>query len=207
VTTAQDFQESVEIRVYQGESQQTEENELLGQFSFSEYEKGRRGDVEIDVTFEINTDGIVNVVARDRRTGKQASTRITLNAGLSETELTNIIEKGRTERVQTTAETQGDVLGTIPLRSVPAVATPDGKGIELKPEEDVLEVADVIQAPQADDDDEFVIVQGRPELSEPEVPEPEVPELEVDPNAKDELFGTNDGNLSGDEPDGSDTKG
>ncbi len=62
-TTFQDYQESVSIRVYQGDSRQSEENELLGQFEFAGFEKARRGEVTIDVTFEINADGIVNVTA------------------------------------------------------------------------------------------------------------------------------------------------
>jgi molecular chaperone DnaK len=100
-TTFQDGQESVQIRVYQGESRVADENELLGQFEFSGFRKARRGEVAIDVTFEINADGIVNVTARDQETGKQASTSITLSSGLSENELKSIIEEARTDRVQT----------------------------------------------------------------------------------------------------------
>ena len=100
-TTFQDDQESVQIRVYQGESRVADENELLGQFEFSGFRKARRGEVAIDVTFEINADGIVNVTARDQETGKQSSTSITLSSGLSEGELKSIIEAARTERVQT----------------------------------------------------------------------------------------------------------
>jgi molecular chaperone DnaK len=102
-TTARDDQESVKIRVYQGESREASENELLGQFEFADFERGARGEVEIDVTFEINTDGIVNVTASDKKTGKRASTRITLSSGLSEREIQNIIERGVASRVQTTA--------------------------------------------------------------------------------------------------------
>jgi molecular chaperone DnaK len=61
-TTYQDFQESVKIRVCQGESRKAEENEMLGQFEFSGFKKARRGEVRIDVTFEINSDGIVNAM-------------------------------------------------------------------------------------------------------------------------------------------------
>jgi molecular chaperone DnaK len=120
-TTFQDMQESVSIRVYQGESQEATENELLGQFSFSDFEKAARGDVQIDVTFEINTDGIVNVTATDRATGQATSTSITLSSGLSENEITNIIDDGRTNRLEpTTVADDGEVLGSIPLVSVPA---------------------------------------------------------------------------------------
>ncbi len=103
-TTFQDFQESVNIRVYQGESREAQQNELLGQFEFSGFEKAPRGQVAIDVTFEINADGIVNVTASDRATGQQASTRITLSSGLSERELQTIIETARTERLRSPDE-------------------------------------------------------------------------------------------------------
>jgi len=98
-TTFKDYQESVDIRVYQGESRNAQENELLGQFIFSGFQKARRGDVSIDITFEINADGIVDVKAKDLSTGKQASTRITLSAGLSEGDIENIIESKRTDRM------------------------------------------------------------------------------------------------------------
>jgi len=99
-TTYQDFQESVKIRVFQGESRQAKENEMLGQFEFSGFKKARRGEVRIDVTFEIDSDGIVNVTACDQETGQQASTQLSLSSGLSDDELDEIIEEGRTDRVR-----------------------------------------------------------------------------------------------------------
>ena len=117
-TTARDGQESVTIRVYQGESREAAENELLGQFEFSEFQRGARGEVEIDVTFEINTDGIVNVTASDKRTGQQASTRITLSSGLSEREIKNIIDRGVASRVQTA------MIAAAPGVAAPAVPRP-----------------------------------------------------------------------------------
>ena len=125
-TTFQDDQESVKIRVYQGESRQAEEDELLGQFEFSGFKKARRGEVQIDVTFEINADGIVNVTARDQGTGMEASTRITLSSGLSDSELEGIIEEGRTDRVQPTTP-GSEVLGTVQLVSTPAGPIPQAR--------------------------------------------------------------------------------
>jgi molecular chaperone DnaK len=105
-TTFQDYQDSVRIRVYQGESRTADGNELLGQFTFSGFRRAPRGQVRIEVTFEIDTDGIVNVTARDPETDQRASTQITLSSGLSSDEIERIISEGKTERVQTaTAET------------------------------------------------------------------------------------------------------
>jgi len=98
-TTYQDDQEAVKIRVYQGESRKAEENELLGQFEFGGLDKRPRGHARIDVTFAINSDGLVNVTARDRETGRQASTAITLSSGLSAQELDSIVAEKRTDRV------------------------------------------------------------------------------------------------------------
>jgi molecular chaperone DnaK len=103
-TTYQDFQELVKIRVYQGESRKAEENELLGQFEFSGFKKLPRGQVKIDVTFAINSDGLVNVTAADRETGRRASTTITLSSGLSAQELDAIVAEDRTQRVQAGAK-------------------------------------------------------------------------------------------------------
>ena len=106
-TTFKDFQESVQIRVYQGDGSRADDNELLGQFEFSGFERAKRGDTAIDVTFEINTDGIVEVTACDPNTGEQASTRITLSSGLSEEELQEIVEEDRAARVQLSEPADG----------------------------------------------------------------------------------------------------
>jgi hypothetical protein len=100
-TTFQDQQESVKIRVYQGESRTAEENELLGQFTFSGFRRAARGEVRIGVTFEIDTDGLVNVTARDPDTGQQASTQITLTSGLSPEEVDRLVAEGSADRVRT----------------------------------------------------------------------------------------------------------
>ena len=100
-TTVQDDQETVVIRVYQGESKRAEDNELLGQFEFSGFPRARRGQVEIQVTFAINSDGIVDVTASEPGTGQRASTRITLSSGLSDAELQAILSRNRTDRVLT----------------------------------------------------------------------------------------------------------
>ena len=86
-TTASDRQERVRIKIYQGESNVAIDNVLLGEFEFSGFRIAPRGEVTIEVTFEIDTDGIVNVSARDVETGAQASTTINLSSGLSSREV------------------------------------------------------------------------------------------------------------------------
>jgi molecular chaperone DnaK len=116
-TTLEDFQESVRIRVYQGESRSAEQNELLGQFTFSGFRRAARGQVRIEITFEIDTDGIVNVTAHDPETGQQASTQITLSSGLSQAQVDAIIAEGKTDRVRSETPGTGGRKAAAPARA------------------------------------------------------------------------------------------
>jgi molecular chaperone DnaK len=134
-TTFQDQQESVKIRVYQGESRTAENNELLGQFTFSGFRKAARGEARIEVTFEIDTDGLVNVTARDPDTGQQASTQITLTSGLSAEEVDRLVAEGSADRVRTAAPEAAEAEvapATVPPR--PPEPSVDGSSV---PDEDV----------------------------------------------------------------------
>jgi molecular chaperone DnaK len=86
-TTSRDGQEKVKIRVYQGESNKADECEMLGEFEFAGFRIGYRGEVKIEVTFEIDTNGIVNVSAADMETGQKTTTTISLSSGLSEADI------------------------------------------------------------------------------------------------------------------------
>jgi molecular chaperone DnaK len=86
-TTSRDGQERVRIRVVQGESNRADECELLGEFEFGGFRIGYRGEVQIQVTFEIDSNGIVNVSAMDLETGQRASTTISLSSGLTDADI------------------------------------------------------------------------------------------------------------------------
>jgi molecular chaperone DnaK len=90
--TSRDGQTTVKIMVLQGESDIAHQNELLGEFILSGLRLATRGEVEIDVTFDINAEGIVSVSARDRETGLQQSIIVTASGGLTDTELKTILE-------------------------------------------------------------------------------------------------------------------
>src|SRR6266496_742175 len=92
-TTSRDGQERVKIRVYQGESNRTDSCEMLGEFEFSGFRIGFRGEVQIQVTFEIDSNGIVNVSATDLESGQRASTTISLSSGLTEQDIRAAIDK------------------------------------------------------------------------------------------------------------------
>jgi molecular chaperone DnaK len=91
-TTSRDGQDRVKIRVYQGESNRADGCELLGEFEFKGFRVAERGAVQIQVTFEIDSNGIVNVSAADLETGQRTSTTISLSSGLSEQDLRSAID-------------------------------------------------------------------------------------------------------------------
>jgi molecular chaperone DnaK len=96
-TTVQDNQSSVRIAVLQGASDKAMENELLGEFVLEGIRPARRGDVEIEITFDISADGIVGVSARDSATGTRQSITVTATSGLTETEMRRILEENLDE--------------------------------------------------------------------------------------------------------------
>jgi molecular chaperone DnaK len=98
-TTSRDGQDKVKIRVYQGESNRADECEMLGEFEFAGFRIGYRGEVKIEVTFEIDTNGIVNVSATDLETGQRTSTTITLSSGLTESDIQASMEANRGTRL------------------------------------------------------------------------------------------------------------
>jgi molecular chaperone DnaK len=91
--TSKDGQTLVKIMVLQGERELAHENELLGEFVLSGLREAKRGEVEIEVTFDINSEGIVSVSARDRETGQKQSITVTASGGLTEEELQKILEE------------------------------------------------------------------------------------------------------------------
>ncbi len=92
-TTAEDNQTSVLIKVYQGERPIASENRLLGQFELSGIPPAPRGVPQIEVTFDIDADGILHVSAKDKATGKQADIRIHASSGLTEEEIQRMVEE------------------------------------------------------------------------------------------------------------------
>lgn len=86
-TTAVDNQPSVEIHVLQGERSMAKDNKTLGKFHLDGIMPARRGEPQIEVTFDIDANGIVNVSARDKATGKEQKIRIEASSGLSDDEI------------------------------------------------------------------------------------------------------------------------
>ena len=90
-TTTRDHQDAVKIRVLQGESDVAIENDLLGEFVLTGIRDAKKGDPEIEVTFNIDTNGIVSASARDTDTGREQSITVNATSTLSEEEIQRII--------------------------------------------------------------------------------------------------------------------
>ena len=91
-TTAEDNQPSVQIQVYQGEREMASQNKLLGSFELSGIAPAPRGIPQIEVTFDIDANGIVHVTAKDKGTGKENTVTIQDGSGLSQEEIDRMIK-------------------------------------------------------------------------------------------------------------------
>jgi molecular chaperone DnaK len=92
-STADDNQGAVTIRVFQGEREIAAQNKLLGQFDLMGIPPAPRGVPQIDVTFDIDANGIVNVSAKDKGTGKEQQIRIQASGGLNEAEIKRMVKE------------------------------------------------------------------------------------------------------------------
>jgi molecular chaperone DnaK len=91
-STAEDNQTAVDIRVVQGEREFAKDNKTLGQFKLEGIPAARRGVPQIEVTFDIDANGIVNVSAKDKGTGKEQKITITASSGLSKEEIDKMVK-------------------------------------------------------------------------------------------------------------------
>ena len=91
-STAEDNQNAVTIRVFQGEREMAADNKLLGQFDLVGIPPAPRGTPQIEVTFDIDANGIVNVSAKDKSTGKEQQIKIQASGGLSDEEIDKMVK-------------------------------------------------------------------------------------------------------------------
>ena len=91
-STAEDNQNAVTIRVFQGEREMAQDNKMLGQFDLVGIPPAPRGVPQVEVSFDIDANGIVNVQAKDKGTGKEQQIRIQASGGLSETDIEKMVK-------------------------------------------------------------------------------------------------------------------
>ncbi|ENN92784.1 molecular chaperone DnaK [Bartonella bovis] len=120
-STADDNQNAVTIRVFQGEREMANDNKLLAQFDLVGIPPAPRGVPQIEVTFDIDANGIVNVSAKDKGTGKEHQIRIQASGGLSDADIENMVkdaeahaaeDKKRRESVETRNQAEALVHST-----------------------------------------------------------------------------------------------
>jgi molecular chaperone DnaK len=98
-STAEDNQNAVTIRVFQGEREMAADNKMLGQFDLMGIPPSPRGMPQIEVTFDIDANGIVNVSAKDKATGKEQQIRIQASGGLSESDIDKMVKDAEANAV------------------------------------------------------------------------------------------------------------
>ena len=117
-STADDNQRAVTIKVSQGEREMAADNKMLGQFDLAEIPPAPRGVPQIEVTFDIDANGIVSVQAKDKATGKEQQIRIQASGGLSEADIQQMVreaeanadaDKARREQVETRNQLESTV--------------------------------------------------------------------------------------------------
>ncbi len=140
-STAEDNQNAVTIRVFQGEREMAADNKLLGQFDLMGIPPAPRGVPQIEVTFDIDANGIVNVTAKDKATGKEQQIRIQASGGLSDADIEKMVkdaeahaEEDKKRRELVEAKNQGESLIHSTEKSLKEygdkVAESDKQGIE-----------------------------------------------------------------------------
>jgi molecular chaperone DnaK len=106
-STAEDNQNAVTIRVFQGEREMAADNKILGQFDLVGIPPAPRGVPQVEVTFDIDANGIVNVQAKDKATGKEQQIRIQASGGLSEADIQRMVKDAEAHATEDKARKEG----------------------------------------------------------------------------------------------------
>ncbi|WP_239805409.1 molecular chaperone DnaK [Croceicoccus hydrothermalis] len=156
-STADDNQQAVTIRVFQGEREMASDNKMLGQFDLVGIPPAPRGVPQIEVTFDIDANGIVNVSAKDKGTGKEQQIRIQASGGLSDSDIEQMVqdaekfaEEDKKRKEQAEARNQADSL----VHSTEQQLSENGDKIDASMKSDIeAAVAEVKTALEGEDID------------------------------------------------------
>ena len=155
-STADDNQTAVTIRVFQGEREMATDNKLLGQFDLVGIPPAPRGLPQIDVTFDIDANGIVNVSAKDKGTGKEQAIRIQASGGLTEADIQRMVreaeahaEEDRRRRELVEARNQADAAIYTVEKSLKEAEGRVPPGVKGEVEQAVSAVRDAIKGEDA----------------------------------------------------------
>ncbi|MGF9760693.1 molecular chaperone DnaK [Microvirga sp. 0TCS3.31] len=158
-STAEDNQNAVTIRVFQGEREMAADNKLLGQFDLVGIPPAPRGVPQIEVTFDIDANGIVNVTAKDKATGKEHQIRIQASGGLSDADIEKMVkdaeahaEEDKKRRELVEAKNQGESLIHATEKSV----TEYGDKVSEADKQGITTAIDALRQALAGEDSEVI---------------------------------------------------
>ncbi len=156
-STAEDNQAAVTIRVCQGERQMASDNKLLGEFNLEGIPPSQRGMPQIEVTFDIDANGIVNVSAKDKATGKEQTISIQASGGLEDTDIERMVkeaeehaeeDKKRRDAIETRNQADGLLHSTQKSLDEHGSALSDEE--KTKIEEDLSALKELLENEEAD---------------------------------------------------------
>jgi molecular chaperone DnaK len=157
-STAEDNQTAVTIRVFQGEREMAADNKLLGQFDLMGLPPAPRGIPQVEVTFDIDANGIVSVTAKDKATGKEQQIRIQASGGLSDTDIKKMVQeaeahaaddKNRKEMAE--AKNQADALVHTTEKALAEHGSKIGEPEKHAIEEAIAAVKEAVKTDNAED--------------------------------------------------------
>jgi len=158
-STAEDNQNAVTIRVFQGEREMAADNKLLGQFDLVGIPPAPRGVPQVEVTFDIDANGIVSVTAKDKATGKEHQIRIQASGGLSDADIQRMVKEAeenaaadKTRRELVEAKNQGEAL----LHSTEKSLKDYGDKVSAADKTGIETALDAVKAALAGDDLEVI---------------------------------------------------
>src|SRR5438045_1000120 len=157
-STAEDNQTAVTIRVFQGEREMAADNKLLGQFDLVGIPPAPRGVPQVEVTFDIDANGIVNVTAKDKATNKEQQIRIQASGGLSEADIDKMVKdaeahaaEDKKRRALVEAKNQGDALIHSTEKAVSEHGDKVGKAERTGMENAIAALKEAIKSDNVDD--------------------------------------------------------
>ncbi|OYW16499.1 MAG: molecular chaperone DnaK [Novosphingobium sp. 12-64-8] len=157
-STAEDNQQAVTIRVFQGEREMAQDNKMLGQFDLVGIPPARRGVPQVEVTFDIDANGIVNVSAKDKGTGKEQQIRIQASGGLSDNDIDQMVrdaekfaEEDKKRREGAEAKNNADSLVHATERQLEENGDKIDAGLKAEIEAAIAEAKTAIEGGNVDD--------------------------------------------------------
>jgi len=151
-STAEDNQTAVTIRVFQGEREMAADNKLLGQFDLVGIPPAPRGLPQVEVTFDIDANGIVNVSAKDKASGKEQTIRIEASGGLTEADIQRMIkeaeahaEEDRRRKELVEARNQADAIVYTTEKALNEATFPVPPDVKTEVEQAVAALKDAVK--------------------------------------------------------------